>query len=290
MAVAGNLLDGQLYVSEQPTMIGRIIFTYIIVQFMNSAVASPGVSHGTYFATYFANDYIAVAIDSRRTEDRQSGEHLHFDDQCKIVLLSDRAVFIAEGIISNTDARAPRFDGFQSALNSYAKAEPRGSLSNAAARWADELKTPLEQLYPFYRQLFDRRHDGEIVVGYFFGIDHRENLSALAVKIIHRAGDPAFNTEILPLQEGAYTLGGPGPLAQELLLGNTERARKVQVQIIQEATGKTPPEAMSTTLKYLVANIPRWANDPDSGGEVAQLIVDGATKQWRWINRPSFCE
>ena len=128
----------------------RIIITYFMVQLMNSAMASPGVSHGTFFAMYFADDYLAVAIDSRRTEDRPSGERVHFDDQCKIVPLGNGAVFIAEGIISNDDARAPRFDGFQSALTAYANAEPKGSISNAATRWVSEIKTPLEQLYPFY--------------------------------------------------------------------------------------------------------------------------------------------
>src|SRR5262245_29914577 len=101
---------------------------------ISSAMA--GVSHGTYFAFYLDDSYLAIAIESRRKFDTPDGKTFFVDNQCKIFPLGRQAVFIAEGIISNSDPRAPLFDGFPIALESYVKASPKNDLLNAAAVWA----------------------------------------------------------------------------------------------------------------------------------------------------------
>jgi hypothetical protein len=265
---------------------------FMCVFFVRPACAiAGGVSHGTYFATYTGDDYTALAIESRRTFDAPTGKRSVFDDACKVVALSARAVFIADGIISNSDPRAPRFDVFVDAVDAYRRATPAGSLGNAAELWAADLKRSITGLYPFYRDLMDHRADDEIVGGYFLGIDDDDKLTGFQVKITHAKATARFDAVVMPIQKGNYTLPGPGParLVKEFVAGQSARAMAAQSQIRKEALGKSAAEARVVEMKYLVKTIPAWANDPGSGGDIAQIVIDAAEKRWRWIHRPDFC-
>src|SRR5262245_35503356 len=109
-----------------------------------------GVGHGTYFAFFLSDSYLAIAIESRRRVDTADGRTLIFDNQCKIVPLSSRAVFIAEGIISNDDPRAPIFDGFPLARASYLEV-PSDDLEGAAHLWATKMVPNIIAIYPLYK-------------------------------------------------------------------------------------------------------------------------------------------
>jgi hypothetical protein len=258
------------------------------IQF-GSALAAGGVSHGTYFATYTAGDYIALAIESRRTEDAPNGRKFIFDNQCKVVPLSARAVFIADGIVSNRDPRAPRFDAMFDAVHAYRRATPAGSLKNAADLWAADLKQSMIGLYPFYGKLIDHRPDYETVGGYFFGIDGDNKLIGFHARIKHTIGTSRFDSVVMPIQNNSYTFLGPEDLVNEFRAGQTARARAAQGQIQKETFGKSAAEARIIEMKYLVKNIPAWANDPGSGGDIAQVIIDASEKRWRWVHRRDFC-
>jgi hypothetical protein len=266
-----------------------MLFIYVYFLQFGIALAAGGVSHGTYFATYIADDYIALAIESRKTEDTLNGRKLIFDNQCKIVLLSDRAVFIADGIISNRDPRAPRFDASVDAVAAYRRALPTGSLKNAADLWAADLKQSMIGLYPIYRSLIDHRSDYETVGGYFLGIDGRDKLVGFQARIMHTNGTSRFDSVVMPIQNDSYTFPGPADLVNEFRARQSARAKTLQRQIQKEATGKSVPEARIIELKYLVRNVPAWANDPGSGGDIAQVIIDAHEQRWRWVHRPDFC-
>ena len=253
------------------------------------AIAAEGVSHGTYFATYTGDDYTALAIESRRTFDAPTGKRSVFDDACKVVGLSARAVFIADGIISNSDPRAPRFDVFVDAVDAYRRATPTGSLENTAQLWAADLKRSMTGLYPFYRELMDHRADDEIVGGYFLGIDDDDKLIGFQVKITHAKATARFDSVVMPIQKNNYTLLGPAKLVEEFVAGQSARAMAAQGQIRKEALGKSVAEARVVEMKYLVKSIPAWANDAGSGGDIAQIVIDATEKRWRWIHRPDFC-
>jgi hypothetical protein len=266
-----------------------IVFIYGFFLQFGIALAAGGVSHGTYFATYTSGDYIALAIESRKTEDALDGRKLIFDNQCKIVPLSARAVFIADGIISNRDPRAPRFDASVEAVAAYRRAIPAGSLKNAADLWAADLKQSMIGLYPIYRKLIDHRSDYETVGGYFFGIDGDDKLIGFQARIMHTIGTSRFDSVVMPIQNDSYTFLGSADLVNEFRAGQSARARTIQSQIQKEAFGKSAPEARIIELKYLVRNVPAWANDPGSGGDIAQVIIDADKKRWRWVHRPDFC-
>lgn len=61
------------------------------------------------------------------------------------------------------------------------------------------------------------------------------------------------------------------------------------VASVQESAGKSPVDTQAIILKHLVKNIPAWADDTESGGDVAQIISDAKEKNWRWFHRPDFC-
>jgi hypothetical protein len=163
LSIKKHAMPSRLHIARNGKMAAANLFVYFVLAHQCfSAPASSGVSHGTYLATYFSDDFVALAIDSRRTEDLPDGRRLFFDDKCKVLRLGSKAAFIAEGIISNKDQRIPQFDGFLTAGMSYEQAN--GSLRKTADRWASELRPKIAALYPLYRNLLDARHDGEIVV------------------------------------------------------------------------------------------------------------------------------
>jgi len=266
-----------------------IFFIYGFLLPFGIALAAGGVSHGTYFAAYTSGDYIALAIESRKTEDALNGHKVIFDNQCKIFPLSARAVFIADGIISNRDPRAPRFDASVEAVAAYRRAIPAGSLKNAADLWAADLRQSMIGLYPIYRKLIDHRSAYETVGGYFFGIDGDDKLIGFQARIMHTVGTSRFDSVVMPIQNDGYSFPGPADLVNEFRAGQSVRARTVQSQIQKEAFGKSASEARIIELKYLVRNVPAWANDRGSGGDIAQVIIDAGEKRWRWVHRPDFC-
>jgi hypothetical protein len=246
-----------------------------------------GISHGTYFAFYLSDSYLDIAIDSRRTVDTASGTII-FDNQCKIFTLGSQAVFIAEGIISNSDSRAPIFDGFPTALESYRAAFPKNDLESAARLWAAKMIPYISALYPIYRTLMDRRHDGEIIVGYFLGIDADSRLAAISAKVLHAANSPIFSPEISRLPNG-FTLLGPREIVMEFFAGASERAKEAKQRVESESLGKAEPEMQMILLRILVETAPKWIPDPGSGGDIAQLMFDAQSPRWRWFHRPEFC-
>jgi hypothetical protein len=79
---------------------------------------------------------------------------------------------------------------------------------------------------------------------------------------------------------------GPADLVREFIAGQTARASAAQNQIREEATGKPPADARVIELKNLVHDVRVWANDPGSGGDIAQVFLEAKTNSWRWIHRP----
>jgi len=258
---------------------------YFFILHLGVASAA-GVSHGTYFALYLDDGYIAVAIESRRTDELVTGGKRVSDDQCKIVVLSPQAIFIATGIVSNKDPRSTVFDGLAIARSAYQRARPLVSLHTAANYWATEMKPLLTNLYPFYKTLLASRPDTEVTVGYFLGVEADGALTGFQARIMRDQDSFLSSVRSVPK---TYTMLGPLELVGEFLLGQSPRAKEVQAQIEREAAGKSLVERRIVELKHLVESVPAWAHDRGSGDDVAQIVIDAATKRWRWIYRPSFC-
>jgi hypothetical protein len=238
--------------------------------FLGALPASAGVTHGTYYAINLADEFLVAAIDSRRTFDDENGRRSYLDDICKIAPLSKTAVFLADGIISNTDQRAPKFDGFLIAVDSYKNGA--GSLERAAATWAETMRHFLGALHNVanYRKLFDARPEGEIVTGVFLGYDNDGMPVGFKALILDAFRNGAFTSQVTPLKKRNFELLGPEPLVRELLGGNTFRAADIHQKIELEAISKSAVETRMIFVKYLVKTIPAWAQDPGSGGDIVR--------------------
>jgi hypothetical protein len=249
--------------------------------------ATGAVSHGTYYAYWFDPERIVVAIDSRQGDTRD-GVTVYRDDKCKLLPLGTSGLFFAEGIIANSDPQAVLFDGFAMASKWYAQNSHFG-IQMVADAWATEMADHMRNLYPAYPTLLDARHDGEIVNAHFVGFDAAGRLDEIVATVRHHTGETDFSIASRHMSF-TYNLGGHREPAEEFMKGSTERAAAVKQSVLREAADKPWSQRFAIELREIVSNVPRWANDPGSGGEVAIAILEASTKMLTWFHKPSFCQ
>jgi hypothetical protein len=107
--------------------VGHILFAALLLQVT--------AAHGTYFAAGGDADHIAVAIDSRITEELQGGLTAFDDHHCKIFPLSDKAIFFFHGVNSLTIDGHTIFDAGHIAQQVYNES-PAASLREWASLWS----------------------------------------------------------------------------------------------------------------------------------------------------------
>jgi hypothetical protein len=248
--------------------------------------AHGGVSHGTYYACWFDAERVVVAIDSRKG-DTVGDKTTYRDDYCKLLPLGTSGLFFAEGIIGNSDARSSIFEGFAMASKWHASNSHFG-IQSVADAWGAEFAGHMQKLYPFYAKLLDARHGGEIVNAHFIGFDAAGRIDAIVLTVTHQAGKPEFIVATKHLGI-AYTFGGHAKLVQEFISGPTPRAIAIRDLVTKEFAGKPISERYAIELRAVVQNVPLWAGDPGSGGEVAVAILERSTKTLKWFHKPAFC-
>jgi len=255
---------------------------------MSTAHASGTVSHGTYFAFWLDNQGMTVAIDSRQTDDTSAGT-TYRDDVCKLHPLGDDAFFFAEGISANSDPRAPAFNIFEFASFTFQRQQGTKSMLAVADQWGSNLVPLFAELYKIYPDLLDMRHGGEIVNGHFAGIEDGV-VKAITATILLKDG--TFTSHTKAVATNNFTLGGYGQEVGEFFVGATERAknaRAIMVADIAKLKSFNAQDLKAVELRAIVENVPLWAGDPGSGGPVAILTIETATKKLRWIRRPVHC-
>jgi hypothetical protein len=245
-------------------------------------------SYGAFFAVNLTKDYLVVAIDSRRQVDTDKGTVV-FDDQCKIAPLGDQAIFIAAGMTAGSDPRVDGFDVFSLATAAYRKAPHPASLEKVAQAWSDDLRSRLETLYPLHPDVFDKDYVGDVVFGYFLGFDADGTLGGFLAQVSHPDAGKKFTGAVGPIPNPATSMAGHRPEVGELYQGTSERAATAIRRFTAEAAGKSSVEQQMIRMKSIVETVPAWADDKTAGGDIAQVIFETKTHQWRWFHRPSFC-
>jgi hypothetical protein len=245
-------------------------------------------SYGAYFAFSLTNDYLVVAIDSRRQTDTDKGTVMT-DDQCKIAPLGDQGVFVATGLTASTDARVEPFNVFALATAAYKRTAQPASLEKVATAWGDDLRSRLEALYPLYPKMFDQDYIGDVTFGYFLGFDADGALGGTLAEVSHRDAGKTFAADIGPIPKPATSMTGHREEVRELLQDISERAGIAVRQLMKESAGKSKAEREMIRMKLVVETVPGWAGDNTAGGDIAQVIFDAKTHQWRWYHRPTYC-
>jgi hypothetical protein len=245
-------------------------------------------SYGAYFAFSLTSDHLAVAIDSRRQTDTDKGTVMA-DDQCKIAVLGEQAVFIATGMTASSDTHVEPFDVFALASAAYKKMEHPASLQKVATAWGNDLRSRLQTLYPLYPKVFDQDYIGDVTFGYFLGFDADGALGGYLAEVSHRAVGDKFAAEVGPIPKPATSMTGHREEVRELLQDTSERAGVVVRRLTKESAGKSNAERDMIRMRAVVETVPGWASDNTAGGDIAQVIFDAKTHQWRWYHRPVFC-
>jgi hypothetical protein len=245
-------------------------------------------SYGSYFAFNLTNDYLVLAVDSRRQTDTDRGT-VTTDDQCKIAPLGDQAVFVAAGMTASTNTRVEQFDVFRLAAAAYRQAAHPASLEKVATTWSADLRSHLQALYPLYPNVFDQDYIGDVTFGYFLGFDAGGGLGGFLAEVSHRDAGNAFAAEVGPIPKPATSMTDHRKEVGEFLQGTSERASVVLRQLTSEAASKSNAERDMIRMKLVVETVPGWAGDKTVGGDIAQVIFDAKTHQWRWYHRPTFC-
>lgn len=232
------------------------------------------VGWGTYFFVYVNDDFAAAAIDSREN----IGDE-HRDNICKITLLDDYTIFLCQGI-----ARGEGFSAGDIARGEFAQQLKPLDLYKLASDWANEMTKQIKILYERDRDIVEDMKPNA-AGGVFLGYTEVGNVSAVQVQIevSNSVNVTTFITALPP--DSCPRTGGHDPIVEEVLAGDTNRARKLRASI--NLTGN-PATNWAIKAQTCVKAVIDWGDDRNVGGEVATLILERGQK-WRWFHRPDFC-
>lgn len=270
----------------------RFILSAFVVFVIGQAWADD-VRHGTYFALY-ADDksqYVTVAIDSRLTiVNDPLGVPSYKDDNCKISILGDRAIFFVAGLLSSDLNTGHEFDAQKIAQAQYNEQIDHADIYRIATGWASTMAQNIARLSPLYINELRNRHDGEISQGFFIDI---ENDRVRAVKaIIQMQGPiiaPSFSPVVTLVEPNSLILSGHTEVLAEFSENHaSERAKTAIAEFNNRIIGRSAPEIWASKIEMYVKSVRDWSTNAGVGGDVATMVLEMG-KKWRWFHRPSYC-
>ncbi len=257
--------------------VGQILFAALVLQVT--------AAHGTYFTAGGDADHIAVAIDSRITEQSKNGLKAFDDRHCKIFPLSDRVIFFFHGVnsLTATDGHTI-FDAGQIAQQVY-NGSPEESLRDLASQWSsmmiDDYKANSARL------VIDNKL---IIEGFFAGSDPNGTFGIYGESISGTPVDPSarpLNYEITG--HNRLDMASSPDILQEFATGGTtDWAKSALLLLDLETRGKGPTASLALRYETMVT-IAGQSGNPHIGGETAVMTMDRTNPIWRWFHRPAYC-
>jgi hypothetical protein len=241
-------------------------------------------AHGTYLAAGGTADHIAVAIDNRITGDTKEGQTGFNDHYCKILPLSDSAIFFFTGIGSLIDHGVPVFDAQTTAQQVYQE-DPLASFEDLAGRWAlimiGNYKTNNEKIFI---------RSSPLIEGFFAGSNTNGMLGIYGERILGPLTQPVaepLNYDIN--NDNLFEMASSIDLLREFANGGTtDRAREALQILGLEARGKS--QTISTALRFeTMVDVAGQSGNPRIGGETAVMTMERGDHTWRWFHRPDYC-
>ena len=257
--------------------VGQLLFVALVLQVT--------AARGTYIAAGGNADRIAVAIDSRLTEDNKIGQTILDDHDCKILPLNDRTIFFSTGVYGLKDIYGHTiFDAGEIAQQVYDN-EPTGSFDGWASHWASIMM----ENYKSHSSLF-MYPSNPLIVGYFAGSNSNGTLGIYGQSIIGTPTDPSAH----PLNYDMNTdklfdmASSPDILREFATGGTTDGAREVLQLLGLEARGKGPTASLALRYETMVM-LAGQSGNPHIGGETAVMTMERRDPIWRWFHRPDYC-
>lgn len=251
------------------------------------AVAIPTAAQATYYAGIVTPTFTVVAIDSRTTS--PDGSYVS-DQTCKIIRLSDTAVFFATGLTSAVG----KYDLHKLAQAVYSSAGSGAKLADVRDRWGEQAVTTLRaNLTPGALLALQATMKGGLLIGTFAGLDPDGSPATHTMNITLSADQRDFQKAPTDRSSGYFASPGAHELFSEFMPGS-ESARAIQ--LMMDLYAKQPPSTQPPSLEYaeairaeaLVTAVEWWSGNPEVGGDVSVAIIQRGGK-WHWFHRPAHC-
>jgi hypothetical protein len=241
-------------------------------------------AHATYIAAGGTADHIAVAIDSRITGDSKEGQTTYFDHNCKILPLSNAAIFFFTGAGSLIDHGVLVFDAQATAQKVYQE-DPTASLRQLASQWAlimiGDYKTNSDKLVI---------RSSPLIVGFFAGSNTNGMLGIYGERIIGPLTEPVADPLDYNIDNNnLFAWASSADLLSEFANGGTtDRARQALQILGLESRGKSPT-ASTALLFETIVGVAGQSGNLGIGGETAVMTMERSDPVWRWFHRPPYC-
>ncbi|VWC44268.1 hypothetical protein [Burkholderia lata] len=251
------------------------------------AVAIPTAAQATYYAGIVTPTFTVVAIDSRTTS--PDGSYIS-DQTCKIIRLSDTAVFFATGLTSAVG----KYDLHKLAQVVYSSAASGAKLADVRDRWGEQAATTLRaNLSPGVLLALQTTMKGGLLIGTFAGLDPDGSPATHTMKVALSADQQSFQKAPTDRSSGYFAAPGAHDLFSEFAPGSeSDRA----IRLMSNLYAKQPPSTQPPSLEYaeairaqaIVTAVELWSGNPEVGGDVSVAVIKRGGK-WHWFHRPVHC-
>jgi len=264
-----------------PNMGRSVVVTLIAMMFVSPVSA-------TSIIVDFTQERIVLVADSRAIRDTPAKV---FDDDCKLDVLGGEFVFAAMGDIvylpdSPTDP-VPEWHARDDAVRAY-RVAPSHSLYAVAQDWMEEEIVHFKTHYltnPTAVERIAARQNGGLVLGIFAGKNEEGNLAVYEVTI-HLDNQPRFiptMPSVAPILHEMWmvkpqTVSSQNALTQELIDGQTERAKESAEEWMREARKIPKAEQDVRRLEFLVRETGHF--DSSVGGPTNAVSISGKGVSW----------
>jgi len=261
-----------------------VVIVYALVT-VESAWAD-SIGRGTYFVVYVGDDFVVATIDSRETI-VNSGLTSYKDGFCKILVLSDHAIFLAGGVYQRSNSNFT-FDAYDIARAQYNEQTSPIDLYRLGVGWGSAMAQNIRTIYPDFTTEINNRPDGEVTQGYFISSENN-NLSTVKALVQKQGQLPIFIPIVTYLNPNSLTLSGHREILAEFVEDHiSRRAGDAIADFNNRIVGLSAPEIWAIKIEMYAKAVTNWSGDSGIGGAIATVILERGQKI-RWFHHPSFC-
>ena len=244
-------------------------------------------SSATSIIIDFNKDRIVFVADSRAIDSRKPTPR---DDYCKLTVLGGKFIFAATGntayLPDDSGDSVPEWHAENDATHAYENTSVH-DLQSIGESWARNVANHFKFHYSINpRKVAEdvARQKGGFISGFFAGMNSNGSLAVYQVAIWWENWQPNFfvlpltlpiQAKISPLLPQIYS---PNPTTQELIEGQTERAKKSAAEW-QKAAVKIPKATRSVRrLEFLINETGKF--DSSVGGPADAVSVSAKGVSW----------
>jgi hypothetical protein len=221
-------------------------------------------------------DRIVLVVDSLSSDTNLGGISVKSLQKCKIAVLGGHSAFAGFGHVAYSPTAlndpVPVWDALPEAARAY-KNVANGDLRKTADAWGDSARQEFQVFYQANPQRVRQiaYQNGVLLIGIFAGSNSNHSLEVYNVVIRldeHRGGSSQILSEMIPSPKSPYS---PNAVTQELLEGQTERARQTRAAWDKRHKGPVQTTVGLRWYEYLIQETGKY--DEGVGGPINALEI-----------------